>query len=87
MSDLLNVAWLSPDLYPDTADDGEYRIVKEDGSFGRLAIWVDDAPDDPSDGAGHFQEFADEPENYYYNSRRQAAAEAAGAPADTEDDA
>ena len=75
---LENVTWLAPELHENTADTGEYRIVNEDNSHGGLAVWVDDSPDDPSNGAGHFEPYTGKPENYHYNTRRKAAAAAAG---------
>src|SRR5687768_10097763 len=58
------------ELNPDPLPRG-YFPVKKDGSVDdstRLA-WVDDAPDDPEDGAGHFEVIAREAGFAYFHRR------------------
>lgn len=60
-------------------EEGEYRIVRrkvetvtvgdQEHSFemaekGSLVSWVNDAPEDPEDPAGHFEMWTGKPENY-----------------------
>ncbi len=65
-----DVAWLSPEMYPDLAP-GQYRTVPEDGDplNGDLVVWVDDAPDDPADGTGHFELYEGDEADYEYSTR------------------
>jgi len=68
---LTDVAWLSPDLYPDVAP-GQYRTIPKSGNplDGDLVQWVDDKPDDPSDGTGHFAVFTGKPADYTYSKAK-----------------
>ena len=75
--DASKVVWLPPELL-DRAQ-GEFREVQEpeivgavDGvhpgasvpSYGAHVQWVDDAPDDPEDGSGHFEVYDGSPDDY-----------------------
>ena len=61
--DASKVAWIPPEVL-DRAQ-GEYRevlepVVKDNQTvqqYGDLVQWVDEAPDDPEDGSGHFVTF------------------------------
>lgn len=69
------VAWIPPEVkhqllgdqvaQPNNPYVGEYRHGKADGTFGSLVVWVDDVPNDPRNGAGHFELWAGKPENYH----------------------
>jgi hypothetical protein len=64
------VAWVAPEVL-DRAR-GEYRRLHErrdEGNlivdvFGDRVVWVDDTPDDPTDGAGHFEVYEGPDEGY-----------------------
>jgi hypothetical protein len=59
------VCWVPPSQL-DRAE-GQYREVAEPGDDpmnGRLVQWVDEAPDDPRDGSGHFVVYDGEPGDY-----------------------
>lgn len=72
------VAWVPPETktavlgdavaQPDDPYVGEYRIVElgddDQHDFGHLVQWIDDAPDDPTDGAGHFELYRGDKADY-----------------------
>jgi hypothetical protein len=66
-SDLTQVAWLSPELYPDEAfPSGRYVEVLESGKFGGLVQWVNDSPGDPVDSSGHFIRYEGKKADYHF---------------------
>lgn len=75
--DASKVVWLPPELL-DRAQ-GEFREALEPkivgavegvtpgvsvAQYGDHVQWVDDAPDDPEDGTGHFEVYGGEPADY-----------------------
>ncbi len=68
--DQSTVVWFPPEQLGKPV--GEYRqwvADHEEGGritaeFGGLVVWVDDAPDDPTDGAGHFEAYTGADEDY-----------------------
>lgn len=66
----------------EVAPTGEYRVVEgEPGSqelTDTVAVWIDEAPDDPEDDAGHFEEWSGDGE--YQPSPQPPSAEEPSSP-------
>lgn len=59
------VAFISPFTHPDVPQ-GHYRAIEDesDPHGGPLVVWIDGAPGDPEDPAGHFEIFEGDPKTY-----------------------